>query len=66
MLCERVVTTSSHFALDRVLILEGFAWLDGEAVGRFGKKFADLNDNDIEAAAKIVAGTARSMGVEVI
>jgi len=29
-------------------------------------KFADLNANDIEAAAKIVAGTARSMGVEVI
>ena len=29
-------------------------------------KFADLNANDIEAAAKIIAGTARSMGVEVI
>ena len=29
-------------------------------------KFADLNANDIDAAAKIVAGTARSMGVEVI
>jgi large subunit ribosomal protein L11 len=29
-------------------------------------KFADLNANDIEAAAKIVAGTARSMGVEVV
>jgi len=25
----------------------------------------DLNANDIEAAKKIVAGTARSMGVEV-
>lgn len=28
-------------------------------------KMADLNANDIEAAMKIVAGTARSMGVEV-
>jgi large subunit ribosomal protein L11 len=28
-------------------------------------KMADLNANDIEAAMKIIAGTARSMGVEV-
>nr|WP_305886944.1 hypothetical protein [Pseudomonas sp. FW306-07-L] len=28
-------------------------------------KMPDLNANDIEAAMKIVAGTARSMGVEV-
>jgi large subunit ribosomal protein L11 len=28
-------------------------------------KLADLNANDIEAAKKIIAGTARSMGVEV-
>jgi large subunit ribosomal protein L11 len=26
---------------------------------------ADLNANDVEAAMRIVAGTARSMGVEV-
>jgi large subunit ribosomal protein L11 len=30
------------------------------------KKMNDLNANDIDAAAKIVAGTARSMGVEVV
>lgn len=30
------------------------------------KKMPDLNANDIEAAEKIIAGTARSMGVEVI
>jgi large subunit ribosomal protein L11 len=30
------------------------------------KKIADLNANDIEAAMKIVEGTARSMGIEVI
>jgi large subunit ribosomal protein L11 len=29
------------------------------------KKMSDLNANDIEAAMKIIAGTARSMGVEV-
>jgi large subunit ribosomal protein L11 len=29
------------------------------------KKMADLNAHDIEAASKIIAGTARSMGVEV-
>jgi large subunit ribosomal protein L11 len=29
------------------------------------KKMTDLNANDIDAAKKIIAGTARSMGVEV-
>jgi large subunit ribosomal protein L11 len=29
------------------------------------RKMNDLNANDLEAAAKIIAGTARSMGVEV-
>ena len=28
-------------------------------------KMEDLNANDVEAAMKIIAGTARSMGVEV-
>jgi large subunit ribosomal protein L11 len=30
------------------------------------QKFADLNANDLDAATKIVAGTARSMGVDVV
>src|SRR5437763_15025575 len=30
------------------------------------KKMKDLNANDLDAAAKIIAGTARSMGVEVV
>ncbi|HWF33934.1 MAG TPA: 50S ribosomal protein L11 [Solirubrobacteraceae bacterium] len=30
------------------------------------KKMNDLNANDLEQAAKIIAGTARSMGVEVV
>ena len=29
------------------------------------KKRADLNANDVEAAMKIIAGTARSMGVTI-
>ncbi len=28
-------------------------------------KMADLNCNDIEAAIKIISGTARSMGIEI-
>ncbi|MGH2913955.1 MAG: 50S ribosomal protein L11 [Solirubrobacteraceae bacterium] len=30
------------------------------------KKMSDLNANDLDAAVKIIAGTARSMGVEVV
>ena len=29
------------------------------------QKMTDLNANDVEAAAKIIAGTARSMGITV-
>jgi large subunit ribosomal protein L11 len=28
-------------------------------------KFSDLNANDLEAAVRIIAGTARSMGIQV-
>ena len=46
-----------------------------ETVGRVSKeqvreiaqiKMADLNANDLEAAARVVEGTARSMGIEVV
>jgi len=30
------------------------------------KKMVDLNANDIEAAMKIIEGTARNMGIEII
>ena len=30
------------------------------------KKMADLNANDVEAASRMLAGTARSMGLEVV
>lgn len=40
--------------------------ITGEQVREIAQtKMADLNANDIEAAAKIVAGTARSMGITV-
>ena len=29
------------------------------------QKMSDLNENDVEAAAKIIAGTARSMGIKI-
>ncbi|HBR71919.1 MAG TPA: 50S ribosomal protein L11, partial [Candidatus Moranbacteria bacterium] len=29
------------------------------------KKMVDLNANDVEGASKIIAGTARSMGIKV-
>jgi large subunit ribosomal protein L11 len=36
-------------------------------VGEIAKtKMPDLNANDLEAAKKQVAGTARSMGIEVV
>ena len=46
-----------------------------EVVGRVSKdqvreiaqiKMADLNANDLEAAARVIEGTARSMGIEVV
>lgn len=40
------------------------SWADIEAIARI--KLPDLNAHDIEQAKKIVAGSARSMGVEVV
>lgn len=40
------------------------SWKDIEDIAKI--KLPDLNANDIEQAKKIVAGSARSMGVEVI
>src|ERR1700744_666516 len=31
-----------------------------------GKKMADLNANDVDAACKMIIGSARSMGIEVV
>jgi hypothetical protein len=32
------------FSLDRALILEGISWLDGQAVERWGRAFADVDE----------------------
>ena len=54
---------------------KGAATAKRETVGRVSKeqvreiaaiKMADLSANDIEAAAKMIEGTARSMGIEVV
>lgn len=37
-------------------------WDQARAIGE--QKMADLNCHDVEAAAKIIAGTARSMGID--
>jgi large subunit ribosomal protein L11 len=56
-------------------IEKGASMTRRETVGRVSKdqvreiaqiKMADLNANDVEAAAKVVEGTARSMGIEVV
>jgi large subunit ribosomal protein L11 len=39
-------------------------WADCEEIAKI--KMQDLNANDIKAGAKIIAGTAESMGIEVV
>ena len=47
-------------------ISEPVAKLNKQQLEKIAKeKMPDLNTNDVEAASKIIAGTARSMGVEV-
>ncbi len=36
-----------------------------EALGELGAVFRHINGRNVDAAVKIIAGTARSMGVEV-
>ena len=54
---------------------KGAATAGREGVGRVSReqvreiaqiKMADLNANDIEAGARVIEGTARSMGIEVV
>jgi large subunit ribosomal protein L11 len=56
-------------------VQKGAATAKRETVGRVTKdqvreiaaiKMADLSANDVEAAAKMIEGTARSMGIEVV
>ena len=47
-------------------ISEAVAKLSNDQLKKIAKeKMADLNTKDVDAAAKIIAGTARSMGIEI-
>ena len=69
-------TPPASYFLKRAARLEkGAANADREPIGKVTmaqvreiaeKKMVDLNANDIEAAARMVAGSARSMGIEVL
>jgi large subunit ribosomal protein L11 len=65
---------TSHLIRKALKIQKGSGVPNKQKVGKLTKdqieeiakiKMADLNTNDLENAKKIVAGTARSMGVEV-
>lgn len=68
------VAPASHLIKEAAKLKSGSKEPGKDFVGRINqkqlkeiaeKKMKDLNANDIEAAMKIVAGTARSMGVQV-
>lgn len=68
-------TPPAAFLLRQAVGIEkGSAQPNKNKVGKVGKdqirqiaetKMADLNADDVEAAAKIIEGTARSMGIEI-
>ncbi|MDD5066028.1 MAG: 50S ribosomal protein L11 [bacterium] len=68
-------TPPAAILIKKAISLEkGSAEPNKNKVGKLGKqkleeiakqKMKDLNANDVEAAKKIIAGTARSMGVEI-
>ena len=66
---------ASHFLRKAARIEKGSSEPSKEIVGRVTwtqvreiaeLKMPDLNANDLDAAAKIIAGSARSMGLEVV
>ena len=64
------ITTNSH-AIPIKPILESFEQMfkflkkGADEIPDAGKKMEDLNAHDLEEASKIIAGSARSMGIEV-
>ncbi len=71
---ETKTPPASYFLRKAARVAKGSGQAGRETVGRVTmaqvreiaeKKMPDLNANDIDAAAKIVAGSARSMGLEV-
>jgi large subunit ribosomal protein L11 len=66
---------ATHFIKKSIKLAKGANKPGHETVGRITKsqlrkiaeeKAKDLNANDVEAGIKIIAGSARSMGVEVV
>ncbi len=66
---------ASYFLKKAAKIPKGSGTTSKEVVGRVTKtqvrqiaqeKLVDLNANDVEAGMKIIEGTARSMGIEVV
>ena len=66
---------ATHYLKEAVKIKSGAAKTGRETVGKITraqlreiaeKKMKDLNANDIEAAAKIIEGSARAMGLNVV
>lgn len=45
---------------DRATVLEGLAWIDGEAAGRFGRAFADLGEAEQHALCDDLCDAARA------
>jgi large subunit ribosomal protein L11 len=71
---ETKTPPASYFLRKAASLPKGSSTAGREIVGRVSmaqireiaeKKMPDLNANDIDAAAKIIAGSARSMGLEV-
>lgn len=66
---------ASYFLAQAAKVAKGSGTAGKETIGRVTKsqvrviaekKMADLNANDIDAAMKIIEGSARSMGIEVV
>jgi len=63
-LIKKKINISKGSSVPNVNKVGKISWKDIEEIAKI--KFADLNANDIEQAKKIIAGSARSMGVDVV
>jgi large subunit ribosomal protein L11 len=72
---ETKTPPAAYFLRKAARVAKGSGEAGRETIGRVTmaqvreiaeKKMPDLNANDLDAAAKIVAGSARSMGLEVV
>lgn len=63
-LIKKKLNISKGSSVPNVNKVGKISWRDIEEIAKI--KFSDLNANDIEQAKKIIAGSARSMGVDVV